>query len=34
MPRRIRGFRTVIATAETHMSRWAEEENVFTRYLP
>ena len=34
MLRRIRGFRTVIATAETHMSRWAEEENVFTRYLP
>jgi uncharacterized membrane protein len=24
----------VIATAETHMSRWAEDENVFTRYLP
>lgn len=34
MVRRIRGFRRVIATAETHMSRWAEEENVFTRYLP
>jgi uncharacterized membrane protein len=34
MLRRIRGFRQVIATAETHMSRWAEEENVFTRYLP
>jgi uncharacterized protein (TIGR04222 family) len=34
MLRRIRGFRRVIATAETHMSRWAEEENVFTRYLP
>jgi uncharacterized membrane protein YgcG len=32
--RRIRGFRRVIATAETNMSRWAEEENVFTRYLP
>ena len=32
--RRVHGFRTVIATAETHMSRWAEEENVFTRYLP
>jgi uncharacterized protein (TIGR04222 family) len=32
--RRIRGFRRVIATAETHMSRWAEQENVFTRYLP
>jgi uncharacterized protein (TIGR04222 family) len=32
--RRIRGFRRVIATAETHMSRWAEQEHVFTRYLP
>jgi hypothetical protein len=32
--RRIRGFRQVIATAETHMAGWAEEENVFTRYLP
>ena len=34
MLRRIRGFRQVIATAEQHMARWAEEENVFTRYLP
>jgi uncharacterized protein (TIGR04222 family) len=34
MLRRVRGFRRVIATAETHMSRWADEENVFTRYLP
>jgi uncharacterized protein (TIGR04222 family) len=34
MLRRIRGFRHVIATAETHMSRWAEQENVFPRYLP
>jgi uncharacterized protein (TIGR04222 family) len=34
MLRRIRGFREVIATAETHMARWAEEENLFTRYLP
>jgi hypothetical protein len=32
--RRVHGFRTVIATAETHPSRWAEQENVFTRYLP
>ncbi|MFB3737484.1 MAG: DUF2207 domain-containing protein, partial [Candidatus Velamenicoccus archaeovorus] len=32
--RRVKGFRTVIATAETHMARWAEQENVFTRYLP
>ena len=31
---RIRGFRTVIEKAETNMSRWAEQENVFTRYLP
>jgi uncharacterized membrane protein len=34
MVRRIRGFRRVIETAETHLSRWAEQENVFTRYLP
>ncbi len=34
LTRRVSGFRTVIATAETHMSRWAEQENVFTRYLP
>jgi hypothetical protein len=32
--RRVKGFRTVIATAETHMARWAEQANVFTRYLP
>jgi uncharacterized membrane protein YgcG len=32
--RRVGGFRTVIETAETHMSRWAEQQNVFTRYLP
>lgn len=32
--RRLNGFRRVIETAETHMSRWAEQENVFTRYLP
>ena len=32
--RRVAGFRTVIATAETHLSRWAEQENVFTRFLP
>jgi uncharacterized membrane protein len=30
----VKGFRTVIATAETHMARWAEQENAFTRYLP
>jgi uncharacterized membrane protein YgcG len=34
LARRVRGFRTVIAAAETHLSRWAEQENVFTRYLP
>jgi uncharacterized protein (TIGR04222 family) len=34
MLRRIRGFRTVIEKAETNMARWAEEEGVFTRYLP
>lgn len=34
LARRVAGFRRVIETAETHMSRWAEEENVFTRFLP
>jgi uncharacterized protein (TIGR04222 family) len=34
MLRRVRGFRTVIETAETHMSQWAEKESVFTRFLP
>ncbi len=34
MLRRIRGFRRVIETAETHMSQWAEKEMVFTRFLP
>ena len=32
--RRVGGFRTVIETAESHMSQWAEQENVFTRFLP
>jgi hypothetical protein len=32
--RRVLGFRTYIATAEAHMARWAEQENVFSRYLP
>jgi uncharacterized membrane protein YgcG len=32
--RRVRGFRTVIEKAETNISRWAEQEGVFTRYLP
>ncbi len=34
MLRRVRGFRRVIETAETHMSQWAEKEMVFTRLLP
>ncbi len=34
MLRRVRGFRRVIETAETHMSQWAEKEMVFTRFLP
>jgi uncharacterized membrane protein YgcG len=32
--RRVLGFRTYIATAEVHMARWAEQENIFSRYLP
>jgi uncharacterized protein (TIGR04222 family) len=32
--RRVAGFRTVIEMAETHMSQWAEQQNVFTRFLP
>jgi uncharacterized membrane protein len=32
--RRVRGFRVVIDKSETHISRWAEQENVFTRFLP
>jgi uncharacterized membrane protein YgcG len=32
--RRVNGFRVVIETAEEHTARWAEQENVFTRYLP
>jgi uncharacterized membrane protein YgcG len=34
MTRRVNGFRIVIEKAEEHMSRWAEQENVFTRFLP
>jgi uncharacterized protein (TIGR04222 family) len=34
LARRVDGFKTVIEKAETHMSRWAEQENVFTRFLP
>ncbi|MEX0984801.1 MAG: DUF2207 domain-containing protein [Actinomycetota bacterium] len=33
LTRRVRGFRTVIETADRYVARWAEEENVFTRYL-
>jgi uncharacterized protein (TIGR04222 family) len=32
--RRVRGFRIVIEKAEANIARWAEQENVFTRYLP
>jgi uncharacterized membrane protein YgcG len=32
--RRVLGFKTYMATAETHMARWMEEENIFSRYLP
>ncbi|MGH2529362.1 MAG: DUF2207 domain-containing protein [Actinomycetota bacterium] len=34
MVRRVRGFRTVIETAETNLARFAERENLFIRYLP
>jgi uncharacterized protein (TIGR04222 family) len=34
MLRRVRGFRTVIEKAEANMARWAEQEHVFTTYLP
>jgi uncharacterized membrane protein YgcG len=34
MTRRVNGFRVVIEKAEEHMARWAEQENVFTRFLP
>jgi uncharacterized membrane protein len=34
LARRVEGFRRVIETAETHLARWAEQEHVFTRYLP
>jgi uncharacterized membrane protein YgcG len=32
--RRVNGFRRVIETAEEHTAAWAEQENVFTRFLP
>jgi uncharacterized membrane protein YgcG len=34
MTRRVNGFRVVIEKAEEHMAKWAEQENVFTRFLP
>jgi uncharacterized protein (TIGR04222 family) len=34
MTRRVNGFRVVIEKVEQHMSHWAEQENVFTRFLP
>ncbi len=34
LARRVSGFRTVIPTAEAHLARWAEQENVFTPFLP
>jgi uncharacterized membrane protein YgcG len=34
MTRRVNGFRIVLEKAEEHMSKWAEQENVFTRFLP
>jgi uncharacterized protein (TIGR04222 family) len=34
LTRRVLGFRRVIETAEGNLSRWAEQANVFTKYLP
>jgi hypothetical protein len=34
MTRRVNGLRIVIEKAEEYMSKWAEQENVFTRFLP
>ncbi|HLA92004.1 MAG TPA: DUF2207 domain-containing protein [Actinomycetota bacterium] len=34
MTRRVNGFRVVIEKVEQHTSHWAEEEKVFTRFLP
>jgi hypothetical protein len=34
MLRRVRGFRRVIDTADRHLARWAEQENVFPTILP
>lgn len=34
MCRRLRGYRTVIKTADQHLAQWAEQENVFPSVLP
>jgi hypothetical protein len=34
MTRRVNGFRIVIEKSEQYMSKWAEQENVFTKLLP
>ncbi|MEP7059799.1 MAG: DUF2207 domain-containing protein [Actinomycetota bacterium] len=34
MLRRVRGFRTVIERCEEYTAKWAEQENVFTTFLP
>jgi uncharacterized membrane protein len=34
MTRRVSGFRVVIEKVEEHMAQWAEQQNVFTRFLP
>jgi uncharacterized membrane protein YgcG len=33
MTRRVNGFRRVIETADRYTAKWAEQENVFTKYL-
>ena len=33
MTRRVNGFRRVVETADEHIAKWAEQENVFTKYL-
>jgi uncharacterized membrane protein YgcG len=33
MTRRVNGFRRVIETADKYTAKWAEQENVFTKYL-
>jgi uncharacterized membrane protein YgcG len=34
LTRRIAGFRRVVETADEHLAKWAEQENVFTKFLP